>query len=54
MSKYIQLVWCFVPLGTNAANGAYDFLENVIGFGGPDKGFRIPIMHGDVILDSAE
>ena len=32
----------------------YDFLESVIGLGSPEEGFRILVMHGDVVLDSAD
>ena len=34
--------------------GANDFLEDVLGLGGPDKGFRIFVMHSDVLRDGGD
>ena len=44
----------FDLLGTYAAIGANDRLEDVVGFGSPDEWFGVLIMHGDVILDRGD
>jgi len=47
-------VYCFVFLRTELAVGTNDLLENVIGFGSPDEGFRVFIMHSDVFVDGGD
>ena len=42
----------FVLLKANAAIGTNDFLQDVIGLGGPNEGLGILIMHSDVLLDN--